>query len=265
MNKEKIFQLFRKSVWIFLFAFTVACMPQNVSADTLLLEHFGNIAAENAEGSNATLYTFENGTKKIRAEKPSIKLNKSKATLYTTGSKTIVLKATVTGPSNKVKWKSSNKKVASVTSKGKVTARSVGKATITAKANGVSAKCLITVKKKAVEETIEIRTSAVGIDKFIKSNGNLIIETDNQFYREYGSYSLVEKNLFAGKGVKIAPNCQWIHKSDGIRWGQKYEDTITFEEMENMIDRLGDVENGYYTLFFYLKSNMVEKVVFYSM
>ena len=79
--------------------------------------------------------------------KNSIRLNKSKATL-TVGSK-LQLKAKVTGSGKKVKWKSSNRSVASVSSSGKVTARKAGKARITASANGISKSCSITVKKKA--------------------------------------------------------------------------------------------------------------------
>ena len=82
------------------------------------------------------------------ATKSSIKLNKSSVTLYVNGTKTTILKATVTGKSKKVTWSSSNSKVASVKS-GKVTAKKVGTATITVKANGKSARCKIVVKKKS--------------------------------------------------------------------------------------------------------------------
>ena len=59
----------------------------------------------------------------------AIKLNKKKVTL--TVGKTVQLK--VKGTKAKVKWSSSNKKVATVSKKGKVKAKKVGKATITAK------------------------------------------------------------------------------------------------------------------------------------
>ena len=77
----------------------------------------------------------------------SIKLNKTKAVLNK-GDK-ITLKATVT-PSNaidkKVKFTSSDKSVATVSSKGVVTAKKAGKVTITAKAGTKTASCNITVK-----------------------------------------------------------------------------------------------------------------------
>ena len=52
----------------------------------------------------------------------------------------------VTGAIGSVKYSTNKKSVASVTSKGKVTAKKKGKAVITAKANGVTLKCNVTVK-----------------------------------------------------------------------------------------------------------------------
>lgn len=77
---------------------------------------------------------------------PTIKLSSTKATIYTKTKKTVTLKAAVTGSSNTVTWKSSKPSVASVNAKGVVTAKKAGTTTITATANGVSAKCVITVK-----------------------------------------------------------------------------------------------------------------------
>lgn len=59
--------------------------------------------------------------------------------------KTYQLNSSVTGRSNSVKWTSSDNKVASV-SKGKVTAKKAGTATITATANGVSDSVTVTVE-----------------------------------------------------------------------------------------------------------------------
>lgn len=73
----------------------------------------------------------------------TISLNKKKLSLYTT--QTAQLKA-VTAPAGKVTWHSSNTAVVSVNTKGKLSPKKAGSATITASANGVSAVCNVTVK-----------------------------------------------------------------------------------------------------------------------
>jgi len=84
----------------------------------------------------------------IQTEAATVKLNKTKATLYI--GKTTTLK--VKGTSEKVTWTSSNKKVATVSSKGKVTGKKTGTATITAKVGKKSYKCKVTVKKPYINE-----------------------------------------------------------------------------------------------------------------
>lgn len=75
------------------------------------------------------------------AEAATVKLNATKKVLLV--SQTYTLK--VKGTSKKVKWSSSKKTVATVTSKGKVTAKKAGKAVISAKVAGKTYKCTITV------------------------------------------------------------------------------------------------------------------------
>ena len=88
----------------------------------------------------------------ITAEASSkIKLNKSKATIYVGKSTTLKM----SGTTKKVTWKSSNKKVVTVNSKGKVTGKKKGKATITATVNKKNYKSVVTVKKKAVAKEVK--------------------------------------------------------------------------------------------------------------
>lgn len=75
-----------------------------------------------------------------------VKLNKTKATL--TVGKTMTLKLTQGKKTLKAKFTSSNKKIATVGSKGKVTAKKKGTATITATYKKKKYKCKITVKAK---------------------------------------------------------------------------------------------------------------------
>lgn len=71
-------------------------------------------------------------------------MNKSKATIYVGETVTLKLK----NNKKKVKWSSSNKKVAAVSKKGKVKGKKAGKATITAKVGKKKYNCKITVKKE---------------------------------------------------------------------------------------------------------------------
>ena len=83
----------------------------------------------------------------------SIKLNKTSITLYT--GKTSTLK--VSGTSKKVAWYTSNKKVATVSSKGVVSAKSPGQATITAKVSKKNLKCRVTVKRSTSSKKVALR------------------------------------------------------------------------------------------------------------
>ncbi len=126
----------------------------------------GKVTAKKAGTATITVTTVDGGKTAtckvtVKANKvpvKSVSLNKTKLTL---GAKEkFTLKATVK-PSNatskKVSWKSSNKKVATVSSKGVVTTKKTGKVTITAKADGKSKKCTITVKKAPNKITLNAK------------------------------------------------------------------------------------------------------------
>ena len=81
---------------------------------------------------------------------PSVSLILNKSILSVVCGKTSTLKATLTGASGKITWKSSDTKVATVDANGKVKAKMAGTATITATAAGKSASCVVTVLYKDV-------------------------------------------------------------------------------------------------------------------
>lgn len=86
----------------------------------------------------------------VSAATKNIKFVKSKQTVYV--GKKLTLKISVPKKykkqTSKIKWGSSNKKVAVVNKKGVVTAKKTGKTVIKAKFYGTTAKCIVTVKKK---------------------------------------------------------------------------------------------------------------------
>lgn len=85
----------------------------------------------------------------VHVNAATVKLNKTKATIYVGSSTTLK----VSGSKSNVKWTTSNKKVATVTSKGKVTGKKAGTATITAKIGKKSYKCKVTVKTPYLNST----------------------------------------------------------------------------------------------------------------
>jgi uncharacterized protein YjdB len=114
----------------------------------------GKVTAKKVGTATITCTTKDGkktATCKITVKTPvtKVKLNKTGATIKT--GKTLTLKATVTPGKayQKVTWKSSNTKVATVSSSGKVTAKKKGTATITCTAadgSGKKVTCKITVK-----------------------------------------------------------------------------------------------------------------------
>lgn len=79
------------------------------------------------------------------ATKP--KLSKTKITMTVGQSKKLTVKGISKKQAKRIKWKSSSKKVVTVTKTGKIKARKTGKATITAKVGKKKLKCKVTVKK----------------------------------------------------------------------------------------------------------------------
>ncbi len=95
--------------------------------------------------------------------KAKIKLNKTSITLQKGKSYTLKLK----GTKKKVKWTSSKKTIATVTKKGKVTAKKPGTAVITAKIGKKKYKCKVkvwqkTITKKPTNNNTEITPNSIG-------------------------------------------------------------------------------------------------------
>lgn len=115
----------------------------------------------------------------IYQEKPSAKISDSKATVTIGFTK----KLSVSG-SKVTKWSSSKKSVATVDSKGKVTAKKTGKATISAKCeNGQTVKCVVTVKaNKYTASKISVGQVTYGkwgmeaYSASFDSKGNLVVK-----------------------------------------------------------------------------------------
>ena len=143
------------------------------------------------------MITVKNGTKtakcSVKVLKPTISLNPVSAEIQPKSSLKIL--ATVKGPSSKVKWSSSKSSVASV-SNGTVKAKKEGTCVIKAKANGVTATCKITVKKKkdlswqAAYRPI-IRSNKSTVVQQMDLNGDDTPELMIGSYQGSGSFSII--------------------------------------------------------------------------
>lgn len=102
-----------------------------------------NVEINNSQDNVIEVQESETTTNKTETEKEEVKLSKTKKTIYIGEKYTLKIK----GTTKKAKWwKSSNTKVATVNSKGKVTAKKKGTAEITAKVGAEKLKCTIKVK-----------------------------------------------------------------------------------------------------------------------
>lgn len=91
-----------------------------------------------------------------------IKLNKTKLTLHVGYAYEETYQLKITGTNKKAKWSTSNKNIAAVSQKGKITAKKIGKAVITAKVSGKELKCSVIVKKEDPSASNEEFVSITG-------------------------------------------------------------------------------------------------------
>lgn len=120
-----------------------------------------------------------------------------------------------------IKWKSSNKKIATVSKKGVVTAKKTGTVTITATCNGKKATCKVKVKKNERKlENYSTKASSyaynqtlLGFKKIKRdSKGNYVIS--GHLINTFGSSTSYAKNLV----IKVYKNDKLIAKQTFKRW-----------------------------------------------
>ncbi|MDD7177557.1 MAG: Ig-like domain-containing protein [Lachnospiraceae bacterium] len=123
---------------------------QIAKADGTVLEKKDFTSARIADGECviAPKNNWDKDTKKLKlatiTDNKVLTVKSTKATVKV--GKTAKITATAT-PATKITYASSNKKIATVSSKGVITGKKAGKATISVKANGKTVKVTVTVKK----------------------------------------------------------------------------------------------------------------------
>ncbi len=176
----------------------------------------------NSGGNSSSTTAKKTETKPAVSKVKVIKVGLNYSTIYLTKGKSKTLKATVS-PSNatkkSVKWSSSNKKIATVNAKGKVTGKKAGTVTITVKAtdgSGKKATCKVVVTAPATATTAKKTTTTTAArsqtkrittptsgttnrSKYRKWNTNYFGNDKDTFFRKhfryrYGKYFVKECN-----------------------------------------------------------------------
>lgn len=134
-------------------------------------------------------------------------------------------KLKITGTKKKVKWSSSNKNVASVSSNGKVTAKKEGLVTITAKVNNKKYKCKVEVVQGRLE--VGIDTSYGCLDLSVRNTSNYSVTIENVLVAS-GSY-VDTTTLLADRSVTLKPgkSALLIYEANAA-YLQNYRDASLF-------------------------------------
>lgn len=139
----------------------------------------------------------------ITVKKPSVKFNSTELTAF--AGSVLQLGATVK-PASALKWKSSNKKVATVDKSGKVTTKKVGTATITAYVSGAKATC----KVKVIKNPYSLNTSSKTI---------MAGSTASIYVKGMTSYSYVNYNMEGDWGIASVSSEDGVAKVTGVTKG----------------------------------------------
>ncbi len=147
----------------------------------------------------------------VKKSVTSVKLNTTKKTLYTKQS--LQLRATVnpSDATNKaVTWSSSNSRVASVSSTGRVTAKAKGTAVITVKSrdNGRYARCTLTVKQRVTKVKLTLAKKSVKVKKSFKIKAtaypnNANVKNIKWTLNKKNIVKISKKATASGKAIKV--------------------------------------------------------------
>ena len=161
------------------------------------------------------------------AQAATVKINKSKATIYV--GETVALK--ITGTTKSITWKSSDKSIATVSKKGIVTGKKAGKVTITAKVNNKSYKCTRVVKKPITLVTDIITTSSsllVPVNSRFAFNATVYPSTADDTLEWKSSNEKIVKVDEAGVCLAVAEGTAYIYATvtDGSGISAKWEISV---------------------------------------
>ena len=192
------------------------------------------------------------GTNEV-VQAANVKLSKSSLTLDVGKSATLK----VTGTKSKVKWSSSNKKIATVTSKGKVTAKQAGSATITAKVGNKTLKCKVTAKEQfsASEATkkisVTLQDTGSGVVAILKNNNKVAVSVEAKM-AYYSNGKMIDTASDSNYAFESGAECAlFFHSPQDSDYNDvNYDDykiTLSVEQGTNLIcgSKKIDVESNF--------------------
>ena len=131
----------------------------------------------------------------MQAEPAQAKAKLSKKTVYLARGESVQLR--VTGAAGKTKWSSSSKSIAKVSKTGKVKAKNIGTATITAKVRGKKLKCKVIVEKKSVNRARVLRSYVLSKGKYKKAKKGYVLSYHVGKYNTYDATVTARKKDYA--------------------------------------------------------------------
>lgn len=158
----------------------------------------------------------------------------------------------ITGVSGKVKWESSKKSVATVSNKGKVSAKKAGTAKVTATVNGKKLSCKVTVRNKVSLEgkSLIIYFNAAENSSVSKEELDAITSASLTRYNgtKYGNSRVVAemiKKYSGGKLSAVETKHKYAADYEGIRsyYVENEQDPATRPELTSTIENLDEYDN----------------------
>lgn len=166
------------------------------------------------------------------AASKKIKLSSSKVTMTVGATKTLTLKKGSKKIKKSVKWKSSNKNVAKVSSKGKIIAKKKGTVTITATYKKKKYKCKITVKAKGSSTSVKTTpTPAKTTPEPTATPKPTATPTPTPKVEPFTlSESKVSMNIGDRKVINVLDNgADYIGLSSSVKWSSSNEDVVSVD------------------------------------
>ena len=138
----------------------------------------------------------------------TITLNYSLITM----NKGYAMKLKISGTKSKVKWTSSNKKVATVSNKGNVKGKKIGRCTVTAKVDGIKLRC-----KVKVNPSNKVKERKADYSSTVLNLSSLKLDVARVKYDEEGTVTLnVGKSTYTLKLLNNKKSVKWHSSNEKI-------------------------------------------------